>query len=191
MDSQAGMMIERLGPSRAAEYRGLMLEAYAAHPEAFTSTVAERAALPLAWWEARLSAEPAAKDVVLGAFHDGEIVGVVGLSFEQREKVRHKATLFGMYVRPELRGRGIGRQLVLAALEYARERAGVMVVQLTVTEGNGPAEALYASCGFVRFGVEPLAVAVGSQYLSKVHMWRRVELNHGGHGEHGEKQKKT
>ncbi len=169
------MVIERLPPSRAADYRALTLEAYAAHPEAFTSSVAERAELPLGWWEARLSAEPTAQKVVLGALQDGEIVGAVGLSFEQREKVHHKATLFGMYVRPSWRGQGIGRQLLLAALEYARDRSGVLVVQLTVTEGNGPAEALYESCGFVRFGVEPLAVAVGSQYLSKVHLWRRVK----------------
>ncbi len=169
------MVIERLPPSRAAEYRTLMLEAYAAHPEAFTSSALERAELPLTWWEARLSAEPAAKEVVLGAIHEGEIAGVIGLSFEQREKLRHKVTLFGMYVRPQWRGQGLGRRLVLAALEHARERPGVRVAQLTVTEGNGPAEALYEGCGFVRFGVEPLAVAVGSQYLSKVHLWRSIK----------------
>lgn len=152
-----------------------MLEAYTAHPDAFTSSAAERAALPPAWWEARLSAEPAPKELVLGAFQAGELAGVVGLSFEPREKVRHKATLFGTYVRPWFRGQGVGRQLVLAALEYARMRPGLKVVQLTVTEGNGPAEALYESCGFVRFGVEPLAVVVGSEYVSKVHMWRRLD----------------
>jgi RimJ/RimL family protein N-acetyltransferase len=152
-----------------------MLEAYTAHPDAFTSSTAERAALPPAWWETRLSAEPAPKELVLGAFNDGELVGVVGLSFEEREKVRHKATLFGTYVRPCFRGQGIGRQLVLAALEYARTRPGLKVVQLTVTEGNGPAETLYENCGFVRFGVEPLAVAVGSEYVSKIHMWCRVD----------------
>ncbi len=168
------MVIERLSPACATEYRALMLEAYAAHPEAFTSSMVERAGLPLAWWEARLSAEPAAHEIVLGALQDDEIAGVVGLSFEQREKVRHKVTLFGMHVRPRWRRRGLGRQLVLAALKHARERPGVIVIQLTVTEGNGPAEALYESCGFVRFGVEPLAVAVGSQYLSKLHLWRSV-----------------
>ena len=119
-------MIERLSPSQAGEYRAFMLEAYATHPDAFTSSVAEREKLPLAWWEARLSAEPAAKEVVLGAFHAGELAGVVGLSFEQREKVRHKATLFGMYVRPSLRGQGIGRQLVQSALKQARARPDVL-----------------------------------------------------------------
>ena len=52
-------------------------------------------------------------------------------------------------------------------------------MQLTVTEGNEPAVGLYESCGFVRFGVEPLAVAVGSGYVSKVHMWRRVDAEQG------------
>jgi RimJ/RimL family protein N-acetyltransferase len=56
-------------------------------------------------------------------------------------------------------------------LAQARERAGVRLVQLTVTDGNTAAQALYERCGFIRFGLEPLAVAVGAQFVSKVHMW--------------------
>jgi ribosomal protein S18 acetylase RimI-like enzyme len=167
--------IERLCPRHAGDYRALMLEAYAAHPDAFTSSVAERESLPMAWWEARLSANPDAKNLVLGAFDDGRLAGVVGLSFEQREKVRHKTTLFGMYVRPQWRNRGIGRQLVVSALMSLRERPQIKVVQLTVTESNAPAVALYESCGFLRFGAEPLAVAAGSDYVTKLHMWRPVD----------------
>jgi len=169
------MNIERLSPCQAGDYRALMLEAYAAHPESFTSSVAEREMLPLSWWEARLSADPAAKELVLGAFDGPELAGVVGLSFERREKVRHKATIFGMYVRPRWRGRGLGRGLVQSALSHARQRPGVKLVQLTVTESNAPAVALYESCGFIRFGVEPLAVAVGSQYVTKLHMWHQID----------------
>jgi ribosomal protein S18 acetylase RimI-like enzyme len=169
------MVIERLSPRHAAEYRALMLEAHAAHPDAFTSTVAEREKRSPAWWKARLSAGPDAARLVLGAFEGSTLIGAVGLSFERREKARHKATLFGMYVRPPWRGRGIGRQLVLSALAHASERPGVTVIQLTVTEGNAHAVALYESCGFIRFGVEPMAIAAGSEYLAKVYMWRRIE----------------
>ena len=169
------MLIERLSPSHASVYRALMLEAYAVHPDAFTSSVAEREKLPLSWWEARLSTDPAAHELVLGAFEGSELIGVVGLSFEQREKIRHKAKLFGMYVRPSWRRRGLGRQLVESALTHARQRPGIKLVQLTVTETNAPAVALYESCGFLRFGVEPLAVAVGSQYVTKLHLWRRLD----------------
>ena len=45
---------------------------------------------------------------VVGAFQDAKLAGVAGLSFESREKIRHKATLFGMYVPPRFRGLGLG-----------------------------------------------------------------------------------
>jgi len=86
-----------------------------------------------------------------------------------------KATLFRMYVRPRFQGQGIDRQLVQSALKYASECPSVKVVQLTVTEDNTPAVALYKNCGFIPFGVEPLAVAVRTAYVSKLHMWRTVD----------------
>lgn len=165
------MTLRQLTPSDAPAYRALMLEAYALHPDAFTSAPEERAALPLPWWEARLGDGPHAAEQVFGAFQDGQLAGVAGLAFEQREKVRHKATLFGMYVPAGHRGRGLGRRLVRAVLAGARGRPGVWLVQLTVTQGNAGAQALYESCGFTAFGVEPFAVAVGESFVSKVHMW--------------------
>jgi hypothetical protein len=48
------MDIQRLGTAWAPAYRQLMLEAYTAHPEAFTSSPQERESLPLSWWEGRL-----------------------------------------------------------------------------------------------------------------------------------------
>jgi RimJ/RimL family protein N-acetyltransferase len=174
------MTLRQLNPSDAPAYRALMLEAYALHPDAFTSSPEERAALPLSWWEARLAKAPDAADRVFGAFHDGQLTGVAGLSFEQREKVRHKATLFGMYVPAGHRGRGLGRRLVHAVLAGARARPGVRLVQLTVTEGNASAQALYESCGFTAFGVEPFAVAVDGGFVSKVHMWCNMGVSHAG-----------
>ena len=165
------MNVQRLSPQHAPAYRALMLEAYAAHPDAFTSSVAERAALPIAWWEARLADGPMPGELVFGAIEGSSLQGVAGLSFESREKARHKATLFGMYVPEALRGRGLGRRLVTSALDCARARPGVSLVQLTVTHGNAAAETLYQRCGFVAFGLEPLAVAVDGGYVSKLHMW--------------------
>jgi RimJ/RimL family protein N-acetyltransferase len=155
----------------ALAYRALMLEAYARHPDAFTSSADERATLPIAWWERRLGGTAPTSDAVFGAFHGERMVGVSGLSFEPRAKARHKATLFGMYVPAAFRGCGIGRALVRAVLERARARRDVRLVQLTVTDGNAAARTLYERFGFVAFGLEPFAVAVGAGYVSKVHMW--------------------
>jgi RimJ/RimL family protein N-acetyltransferase len=171
------MKLLRLDPSHASEYRALMLEAYGRHPDAFTSSAGERAALPMSWWQDRLQHGPQPAEWVVGAFEAQRLVGVAGVSFESREKVRHKATLFGMYVAAPFGRRGLGGQLVQAALDETRSRPGVKVVQLTVTHGNHAAQRLYERCGFMRFGLEPFAVAVGGEFVAKVHMWRRLEAS--------------
>jgi ribosomal protein S18 acetylase RimI-like enzyme len=168
------MSVRRLLPADAAAYRALMLEAYARHPDAFTSSADERAALPLAWWQARLDESPRAGQVVLGAFDGERLAGAAGVEFESRAKARHKAHLFGMYVAPDARAGGHGRQLVQGLLAVAAARDGVTLIQLTVTEGNAAAQSLYERCGFEVFGVEPFAVALDGRFLSKCHMWRRL-----------------
>ncbi|PTT90458.1 GNAT family N-acetyltransferase, partial [Pseudomonas sp. HMWF005] len=157
--------------SHALAYRELMLEAYDRHPQAFTSSVRERATMPLSWWEARLTSK---LDAVLGAFEGGTLAGIVGLAFEPREKARHKATLFGMYVSADFRRHGLGHELVQAALTEAHSHPALKLIQLTVTAGNDAAFNLYQRCGFIQFGLEPLAVRVGEDYFDKIHMWREL-----------------
>lgn len=114
--------VRRLTAVDDAAYRAVMLDAYATHPSAFTSTVEERSGLPLRWWEQRLGADANVPSVVYGAFDDnGALVGAAGLSFEERLRVRHKATLFGMAVSVAARRAGFGRRLVFALLDHARE----------------------------------------------------------------------
>ena len=163
--------IRRLVPADVVPYRALMLEAYAQAPDAFTPSVAERAALPLAWWQARVADTPDAKELVWGVFTAGVLVGVAGLALGQRECTAHKASLFGMYVHPDARGQGMARHLVSQVVGHAAQLPGIEVVQLTVTESNTAAVQLYTRCGFVPFGFEPYAVRLGDQFLTKLHMW--------------------
>ena len=156
-----------------------MLEAVAEGGGAFAATVAEREARPRTWWEARLSPDPEAAERVLGAFVDGHLAGVAGLRVARRERTRHKATLFGVVVRPEHRGRGLARALVEAVLEEAASLPDVRVVQLTVVETNGRARRLYEGCGFVPFGTEPMALRLGDRFVSTVHLWRQVGAEEG------------
>jgi ribosomal protein S18 acetylase RimI-like enzyme len=76
-----------------------------------------------------------------------------------------------MYLHEAWRGQGLGRQLIEFALSCAKQRRGVEVVTLTVTEGNGPAIALYQATGFRSFGLEPMAMRTPTGYKAKVHMW--------------------
>ena len=154
----------------APRYRELMLHAYEAAADAFTSTPEQRAAEPESWWIKRI-ADPSGLSLAFGAFEGNELVGTVTVEFSAKSKTKHKAHVIGMFVSASARGLGAGKALLGAALEAARARSGILVVTLTVTEGNAPAIQLYESCGFKSFGVEPMAIATPSGFKSKVHMW--------------------
>jgi ribosomal protein S18 acetylase RimI-like enzyme len=166
--SLARAAVARLDSSHAVAYRALMLEAYACEPEAFTSTPEERAALPMGWWERRLGTD--GDSIALGAFDGEALVGAIVLERESRHKTRHKASIVGMYVRATHRGKRLGVRLMEAALEAARVQPELRLLELTVSEGNDSARALYERFGFRAFGTEPMAIAVDGRYIGKVHM---------------------
>lgn len=167
------MHIAKLQASDLPSYRQLMLHAYAAAADAFTSTAEERAEAPQSWWLQRI-ADPSGMSLAFGAHDAGALVGTVTLEFSAKPKTRHKAHVIGMFVDESARGLGAGRQLLQAALDAARERPGVLVATLTVTEGNEAAIALYRSFGFIAFGTEPMAIATPSGFKGKVHMWLKL-----------------
>jgi len=164
------MHIALLQASDAQQYRELMLQAFELAPDAFVSTAAERQAEPESYWVKRI-ADPKGAGVAFGAFEGEALIGTVALEFSPKPKTRHKATVIGMYVAPQARGAGAGRALLAAAVEYAKARDGTLLLTLTATEGNSHAIDLYASAGFERFGLEPMAILTPSGYKAKVHMW--------------------
>jgi ribosomal protein S18 acetylase RimI-like enzyme/ketosteroid isomerase-like protein len=167
------MHIALLQAADAVRYRGLMLQAYALAADAFTSTPEERAAEPEVFWVRRI-ADPTGLSVSWGAFADQALVGTVTLEFSAKPKTRHKAHVIGMYVAPQARGSGAGRALLMAAVEFAQARDGIMLLNLTVTDGNEPAIKLYRSMGFEAFGLEPMAICTPSGFKAKVLMQKVI-----------------
>jgi ribosomal protein S18 acetylase RimI-like enzyme len=159
----ADVELRRLRADEAASFKAIRLEALKPNPELFGSTFELEEKLDVAWFAGRL-----ADAHVIGAFRGGELVGTVGFSIQQGPKNAHKGRLWGMYVRPGARGRGIARLLVNAALGVAREQ--VELVQLTVVRDNQAARRLYDSLGFVEFGMEPKGSKYDNQYFDEAHM---------------------
>jgi ribosomal protein S18 acetylase RimI-like enzyme len=110
-----------------------------------------------------------ARNDVVGAFDDGQLVGVAILRREPPGKTDHKAYLFGMYVLPEHRLHGVGRALLETIISRARER-GLRQIQLSVTDANRAAIHLYQSCGFTHYGLERDAFRVGDEFYDVAHM---------------------
>jgi ribosomal protein S18 acetylase RimI-like enzyme len=160
------MEIRRLAPADGPAYRALRLRALREHPDAFTSSYEEDVQQPLQVSFARLASPLYA---FWGALQGDELYGMVGLEHEQRAKNRHKGSVIGMYVTPEVTGQGVGRALLQALLAHARG-AGIASLVLTVTEGNAHAWRLYTGAGFRSFGIEPDAIRVEGQPFAKNHM---------------------
>ena len=89
-------------------------------------------------------------EYLLGAADDtGEAAGVCQLRFRWSVwKSAEDCWLEDLYVQEGTRRSGLGRALVEAALERARER-GCERIELDVNEDNAPALALYEACGFL------------------------------------------
>jgi GNAT superfamily N-acetyltransferase len=87
---------------------------------------------------------------ILCARLDGALVGVAVISFLWTlEHGGPAAWLDEVYVEPSQRGAGIGKQLVEAAMQVARDN-GCIALDLEVDAGHEAAERLYARMNFRR-----------------------------------------
>jgi ribosomal protein S18 acetylase RimI-like enzyme len=96
-------------------------------------------------------------------------LGIAGWYRNSTEKTRHKSNIWGVYVIPERRGTGIGRALIQLIIKKVRKQKEIEQIQLSVQAGSA-ADFLYQSLGFQTFGVEQMALKVGSKYINLKHM---------------------
>ena len=162
--------IRRLTSADAAAYREIRLAGLRDTPEAFGSTFARESTQPLAWFCDRLGSS-----AIFGSFQSTTLVGVAGLRIREGEKEQHKGLLWGMYVRPDARRAGVGRQLVEAVIDHAR--AYVEVIQLSVISDNQPARRLYGSLGFVEYGLERDSLKQNGRYYDEILMALDLRLD--------------
>ncbi len=162
------MPVRPFVPSDAAQFQALRLRALREAPTAFASSHDEEDGQPIAEIASRLDAST--DRVVLGAWHGGILVGLVGLQRESLRKLAHKAYLWGMYVAPEARRQGVARELVAHALIYAQQTMRVRQVNLGVNTLNTPAVQLYEDRGFVRYGLERAFLLVDGKLHDEHHM---------------------
>jgi RimJ/RimL family protein N-acetyltransferase len=148
--------VRRLQAGEGAQLRRLRLRALADAPDAFGATLDGDAAHPDGWWDGLADAGAGA---VFVAEEAGEWSGMAGVHLAGADE--WTASLWGMWVAPRARGRGIGSRLVGAVVDWARVR-GLRRVELTVSQGAPGAEALYRAIGFVRTGEERSLASIPS-----------------------------
>jgi len=120
-------MIRPLGADDAEAFLALRREGLIEAPLAFASSPEDDFASDAESVRKHLRRAP--DSVILGAFRPG-LVGSVGVYRDRHRKSSHKAHLWGMYVTPAERGRGVGQALLEAALRHAGSLPGVSWVHL-------------------------------------------------------------
>ena len=108
---------------------------------------------------------------ILGAFDDdNKLIGTIGLHRETRIKLRHKATIWGMYVSSQYRKRSVGKLLITEAINLAKSMGGLEQLNLAVVSSNINAINLYKTVGFMTYGKEKNAIKLGNKYFDEDYM---------------------
>jgi len=102
------------------------------------------------------------------------LLGAMGITRMTHPRFTHRARVWGVFVEPSHRGRGLGRSLLRASLEVARRWPGLAYVDLSVSEYSPEALGLYEAFGFRVWGREPEATDVQGLRYDELHMSLRL-----------------
>ena len=137
--------VRALGDEDWQVYRDIRIKALKESPDAFAASAQQEEQKDEEFWHKRMS-----RSRRLVAEQDGAVVGVVSvktLDPDETKRDDKAAELFGLYVVPELRGKGISWKLVQAATDQARSDEHAHIVYWVGTD-NGRAVAFASSFGF-------------------------------------------
>ena len=110
---------------------------------------------------------------------DGDtLIGYVFITPRVARKLRHTADL-NMGLRADAAGRGVGTNLLQAALARVQHDAIVEVVYLMVRSDNAVARRMYASANFREVAILTNDIKIDDRYYDGVLMSRRSDSAHG------------
>jgi RimJ/RimL family protein N-acetyltransferase len=137
--------IEKLPEDRWQDCRDLRLEALQKEPLAFSSSYEEEQTIPGNTWRQRTNN-------YFFALADDKPVGLAGYFRNPRKKTNHVCEMFGVYLRMEYRGQGIGKKLIEAVLAEMQKLKGVKIFEVGVNPTQKAAKHLYEKYGFKTVG---------------------------------------
>jgi ribosomal protein S18 acetylase RimI-like enzyme len=100
---------------------------------------------------------------IVGAFDDNNLLkGIAGTIINKGDRRQHKAIVWGVYVDPECRERGVFKNLMRGLIENLPPFVEQLLLDVSVN--NKIAIDAYKKIGFSIFGTEPRARKIGSAY---------------------------
>jgi len=132
-----------------------------------------------AWLKDVLEKSEAGEYVLLLAFHNDQLVGNVSIQRDHSSARRSlHVGIFGIALRQEFRGAGIGFGLAKAAMSEAEQALkGLRLFRLNVYVLNDRGQQLYRKLGFQEVGRLPEYVLHKGEYIDEIVMVKQVDLN--------------
>ena len=146
----------------------IRLEALQNHPVAFSADYENDRQRPLAEWLQRIAESP-----TFIAWDGETAAGMAGIFSSRSSKTSHQGHIWGVYVRPNYRGQGLGEALVRRCLDYAREN-GKKMVYIAAASNNTAAIRCYERCGFSVYGLQPMAICVDGRCYDELLMAQKL-----------------
>lgn len=167
-------LVRQLAVDDFEGFYDLRREGLIANPEAFLTTLEQFEQTARDEELARFKRSTLTPDrTIFGAFDGKNLIGMLGL-FQLDPPLNQRAFLWGMFTRPDHRGRGVGRRLVVTALEHVDQLLDVTEVALAVLEGNKEVISFYKKYGFDLFKPEAGDPLLEGALANEFHMIYRV-----------------
>ena len=163
-------MIRQLTANDFQKWKALRLEAVKLNPESFGESLENVQRQDEAWFSDSLKRGSIFTYTI--TIDSEKMAGLIGTFPMQPDNLKHRAVLFGLYVKPEYRAQGIASALVEHVIGHVKPTHEQ--IHLTVTTNNKAATALYKKHGFIVYGTEPDALKIGNDYYDEYLMLKKL-----------------
>lgn len=141
----------------------LRLEALQNENIAFGSSFEEEQEFSEKEWKKRINN-------IIFALSNNEPIGLISYIFNNKIKSKHIAYLFGLYVKSEYRGKGIGKKLLESALNKIMENRNIKKINLSVNSQLNVPITLYKKFGFIEVGKLKFEFNIKEKYYNEIIM---------------------
>lgn len=92
------------------------------------------------------------KNLLLGAFYENKLIGVLDFLSNKRARVNHWGN-FGISIHEDFQNYGIGKQMITMLIDWAKQNGQTKMICLSVHSTNVRAIHLYKQLGFKEYGL--------------------------------------
>jgi RimJ/RimL family protein N-acetyltransferase len=113
------------------------------------------------------------KAIKLLVFHKDELIGVCDIT--PKEKAESHIGVFGLIIKKEWRGKGVGKLLMAKTLQEAEKNLKeIKIITLGVFANNPIAKRMYEKFGFKEYGYLPKGLLHRGELVDHIYMYKLI-----------------